>query len=257
MNKKNILSFIKGIIIPVLIVILWFFTTNYTNTPESILPKISTVGHTITEMLDNGQLQEDLGISLSRVLKGYLTAAVLGIAAGSLIGMSDTAKDLLQPVLTVIRQIPIIAWVPLIILWCGIGEESKIVVIVLASFFPVMVNTATGIRGTSKGYIEVARLYKLSRIKTFAKVYLPHSLPSILVGLRLGLGTSWMAVVAAELIASLSGIGYRMSNARSLMNSDVVIVCMLVIGLFGIIMDKLLGLAFSLLTPWTRADKGK
>ena len=153
--------------------------------------------------------------------------------------------------MTVIRQIPIIAWIPLIILWCGIGELSKIVVIVLAAFFPIMMNTMSGISSTPAGYIEVAQLYKLSFFKTFRKVYLPQ----ILVGLKLGLGISWMAVVAAELIASLSGIGYRMSNARSLMQSDVVIVCMILIGLIGILMDKILGVIFTAITPWNKKQK--
>ena len=101
----------------------------------------------------------------------------------------------------------------------------------------------------------MAQLYKLNFFKTFRKVHLPHALPQILVGLKLGLGISWMAVVAAELIASLSGIGYRMSNARSLMQSDVVIVCMILIGLIGILMDKILGGIFTVITPWNRKQK--
>jgi sulfonate transport system permease protein len=166
--------------------------------------------------------------------------------------MSETAKRILQPTLTTIRQIPIMAWIPLLILWCGIGEGSKIVVIVIASFFPVMVNTQAGISGTPLEYVEVARLYKLSRVKTFFRVYLPHALPHIQTGLKLGLGVSWMAVVAAELIASTSGIGYSMSYARTLMQSDVVIICMLVIGIIGILMDKIVSLIFSALTPWEK-----
>ncbi len=254
MKVNKIKSVLLGILLPAVILLLWFYSTNYTDTPESILPRISTVGKKIAEMVQTGQLQEDLGISLGRVLKGYLIAAVLGILLGSLIGMSETVKHIFLPTVTVIRQIPIIAWVPLIILWCGIGEASKVVVIVLAAFFPIMVNTMSGISETPSGYIEVAKLYKLSKVKTFVKVYLPHALPSILVGLKLGLGISWMAVVAAELIASLSGIGYRMSNARSLMQSETVIVCMIVIGVVGIIMDKLISVIFSLLTPWQRSN---
>ena len=188
------------------------------------------------------------------VLKGYLLSVALGTVLGSLMGMSKTIANLLQPTVTVIRQIPIIAWIPLIILWCGIGELSKVVVIVMAAFFPIMMNTMSGISSTPAGYIEVAQLYKLNYFKTFRKVYLPHALPQILVGLKLGLGISWMAVVAAELIASLSGIGYRMSNARSLMQSDMVIVCMIVIGVIGILMDKILGAIFTAITPWNKGN---
>ncbi len=251
MKAQSVKQILLGLIVPVLILAAWICTTHFRSIPTSILPKISMVWQAFLEMLQSGQLWKDLSVTLSRVVKGYLLSALLGMILGSLMGMSKTVAYLLQPTVTVIRQIPIIAWIPLIILWCGIGELSKIVVIVLAAFFPIMMNTMSGISSTPAGYIEVAQLYKLSFFKTFRKVYLPQ----ILVGLKLGLGISWMAVVAAELIASLSGIGYRMSNARSLMQSDVVIVCMILIGLIGILMDKILGVIFTAITPWNKKQK--
>ena len=255
MKAQSVKQILLGLIVPVLILAAWIFATHFRSIPTSILPKISMVWQAFLEMLQSGQLWKDLSVTLSRVVKGYLLSALLGMILGSLMGMSKTVAYLLQPTVTVIRQIPIIAWIPLIILWCGIGELSKIVVIVMAAFFPIMMNTMSGISSTPAGYIEVAQLYKLSFFKTFRKVYLPHALPQILVGLKLGLGISWMAVVAAELIASLSGIGYRMSNARSLMQSDVVIVCMILIGLIGILMDKILGVIFTVITPWNKKQK--
>jgi sulfonate transport system permease protein len=150
-----------------------------------------------------------------------------------------------------------IAWFPLIILWCGIGETSKVVVIVIAAFFQVLVNTLSGIQSTPEGYVEVAKLYRLNKFQSFLKLYLPHALPQILVGLKLGLSVSWMAVVAAELVSASSGIGYRMNDARSMMRSDRVIVCMIVIGLVGILMDKIITELFGLATPWTRLNKNK
>lgn len=249
---KKIKTLLLGLLIPVLVLILWWYVTTFGNTPESILPKIGTVGKTISEMLKEGSLQKDLATSLKRVLEGYLISAVLGIILGTAMGMSDTVKKIFYPTVTTIRQIPIMAWIPLLILWCGIGETSKVVIIVIASFFPIMVNALSGIGSTPLEYIEVARLYKLSRLKTFMRVYLPHALPNIQTGLKLGLGVSWMAVVAAELIASTSGIGYKMSYARTLMRSDIVIICMIVIGIIGILMDKILTVVFNLLTPWER-----
>lgn len=256
--KLNVLrKFLIAWILPVIIVLVWFYATTYGDIPKGILPDIPRVGKAFSDMVRSGQLQEDLLISLTRVVKGFLLSAVLGVLLGSLIGMFRPVKELLLPTITVIRQIPMIAWIPLIILWCGIGELSKVVIIVLAAFFPILVNTESGMESTPEGFIEVARLYKLSPWKTFIKVYLPHALPQILVGLKLGLGVSWMAVVASELIAATSGIGYRMSNARSMMRSDIVIVCMLVIGLVGILMDKIIGLLFSFITPWKRAENKK
>lgn len=257
MKKDWIRKTILALILPVLVVFAWWYVTTYGSIPVGILPDIPRVGNTFVEMLKSGQLKGDLIISFGRVVKGYLAAAVFGIVLGSLIGMFRTVKEVLLPVITVIRQIPMIAWIPLIILWAGIGESSKVVIIVLAAFFPILVNTESGISNTPDSYLEVAKLYKLNPWKTFTRVYLPHALPQMLVGLKLGLGISWMAVVAAELIAATSGVGYRMSDARSMMRSDIVIVCMVVIGLVGVIMDKIIGALFRMLTPWQRRGKDK
>ncbi|MBP3486909.1 MAG: ABC transporter permease [Roseburia sp.] len=254
MKKDWIRKTILALILPVLVVFAWWYVTTYGSIPVGILPDIPRVGNTFVEMLKSGQLKEDLLISIGRVVKGYLLSAALGIILGSLIGMFRTVREMLLPMITVIRQIPMIAWIPLIILWAGIGESSKVIIIVLAAFFPVLVNTESGISSTPDSYLEVAKLYKLNPWKTFARVYLPHALPQMLVGLRLGLGVSWMAVVAAELIAATSGLGYRMSNARSMMRSDIVIICMIVIGIVGVLMDKLIGYLFGLSTPWQKIN---
>ncbi len=257
MKTSYLRKIILALIIPAIIVFVWYFTTTYGSMPKGILPTIPMVGDAFADLIKSGKLKEDLFVSLSRVIKGYLISTFFGIILGSLIGMFRPVKELFIPIITVIRQIPMIAWIPLIILWCGIGEASKIAIIVLVAFFQILVNTQSGIESTPKGYIEVAKLYKLGRWKTFVKVYLPHAIPQILVGLRLGLGGSWMAVVAAELIAATSGIGYRMSTARSNMQSNVVIACMIVVGLAGVLMDKGVGLICNAFTPWNKIEKKK
>lgn len=250
MNKVK--STLLSLLIPIVVVIGWYYATNFTEISGSILPKISKVFVAFQDLIQKGQLQKDLSVSIGRVLRGYGASILLGLFLGTTMGMSQKIWHIFHLTITTIRQIPMMAWIPLIILWCGIGELSKTVIIVLAAFFPIMTNTLSGISTTPKGYIEVAQLYKLSKWKTFRKVYLPHALPHIFVGLKLGLGTSWMAVVAAELIAASSGIGYRLSDARSLMRSDIVIVCMIVIGIIGFIMDKLITALFDVLTPWEK-----
>ncbi len=254
---KNAKKIFLSLFVPVFVVIAWYYASNYTDTPPSILPGIGKVGKTFQSLIVNNQLQQDLSISFIRVIKGYLWAIILGGSLGILMGMSSTVKNIFNLSATTVRQIPMIAWIPLIMLWFGIGEKSKVIIIVIAAFFPIMINTLNGIESTPGGYIEVAKLYRLSKWKTFTKVYLPHALPSIFVGLKLGLGASWMAVVASELIAASQGIGYRMSEARSLMKSDVVITCMLVIGLVGILMDKCLIYLFRFLTPWESRNGDK
>lgn len=254
--KKNVVrKIVLALIIPAIIIIAWYLATTYKDIPVGILPTLPMVGKAFVTMIQTGELQTDLLVSLGRVLKGFAVSAVLGIILGSLIGMFERVKEMFVPMITVIRQIPIIAWIPLIIMWAGIEEPSKVIIIVIAAFFPIMVNTESGMEQTPEGLIEVARLYKLSPWQTFLKVYLPHALPQILVGLKLGLGVSWMAVVASELIASTTGIGYRLNYARGMMYADQVIVCMIVIGLVGVVMDKLIGFLFTLFTPWTRLEQ--
>ncbi|WP_313559604.1 ABC transporter permease [Ruminiclostridium cellobioparum] len=247
---KKIKVILLSLIIPVTVIIVWSIATARGVAPEAILPSIKSVLNAFRENLASGQLAQDLGISLSRVVKGYFAAVLLGVTLGTVMGMSNNVNHIFSLTLNAIRQIPMMAWIPLIILWFGIDELSKIVVIILGAFFPIMVNTFSGIRGTPPGYIEVARLYKLSRWNTFKKVYLPSAIPQIFVGLKLGLGISWMAVVAAELIASTEGIGFRISDARSMMKPDIVIMGMVVIGLVGIVMDKLLTFVSKKSTPW-------
>ena len=253
MRVKKIKNILLAFVPPIIIVLAWFYATNYGNTPSAILPKISAVGQACIANIKSGQLLNDLKESLGSVLKGYLVAAIVGIVIGSLMGMFKTIKMILQPTITCIRSIPMIAWMPMIILWCGIGQISKVVLIVIAATFPILVNTQGGMEGTPDGLVEVARLYKLNGFEKFIRVYLPHALPQILVGLKLGLSVSWMAVVGAELIASTAGIGYRLSNARSMMQSDVLILCMIIVGLIGIFMDKILGVVFATFTPWEKA----
>ncbi len=245
---------ILGLVVPAAILILWGIVSILGIFPESILPKISDVIHAFIDMTVSGILLEDLGVSILRVLEGYLAAAVLGILIGAAMGMSDTVYDLLMPTFTAIRQIPMIAWIPLVVLWFGLGEMSKIVIVFLAAFFQIMMNTYSGISSTDQSYIEVAKMYRYSKGKMFTKIYLPSAIPQIFIGLRLGLGVSWMAVVAAELVAATSGIGYRLSYARTMMESAVVIACMLVIGIIGMLMDMFLGKLTKQAMPWAGAE---
>lgn len=239
-----------GLILPVGVVAAWIFITNYRNIPAAILPKVGTVGKTFVSHVQNGRLWGDLSTSLLRVLKGYLIATVIGILLGTLMGFSKTVDSFFSTVIHMIRQIPMMAWIPLIIMWCGIGETSKVVVIVMGAFFPILMNTITGISSTSNAYVEAAELYGLSKAEIILKVYLPSALPQIFTGLKLGLGSAWMGVVAAEMLASSSGMGFRMTDARSLMQPEVVIVYMITIGVVGVLMNKLITVISMLLTPW-------
>ncbi|SDI14269.1 sulfonate transport system permease protein [Pseudobutyrivibrio sp. 49] len=243
-------DFLVSIIFPLTIVVAWFYATTVKGISGAILPEISEVIATFKSLAEKGSIQQDVIASLIRVLKGYFLAVSIGVIVGALSGMNKFVKTLIIPVATAIRQVPIIAWIPLIILWCGIGEESKVVVIVVAATFPIMVNTMSGVASTPDSFLEVAHLYKLSKWEAFLKVYMPNALPNILVGLKLGMGASWMAVVAAEMLGATSGIGYRLNDARSMLKSDQVILCIIIIGAIGILSDLILSYIFKKITPW-------
>ena len=176
---QKLLIFINMIILPVIIVLAWHFATSTGAMSTLILPRISTVLETLKEQLGNGTLTGDIGISLSRIAKGYALAVVVGILLGVLMGMNKFANRFFMLTFTAIRQIPMIAWVPILIIWFGIGEESKVAVIFLAAYFPVLVNTVSGIERTDPKLIEVGKMYHLNCWQQFAKIYLTLSIQNV------------------------------------------------------------------------------
>ena len=228
-------------ILPVIIVLaVWYLMTSSKQYTGILFPRLSTVWETITHKCMDGSLLAAVEISLARVLKGYFLVAVCGIAAGVLIGLSEHAQRFTDLIIQILKPIPPIAWIPLVILWMGIGESSKVFLIFLGGFFTILQNVMNGIRYTDKKLLEVASVMETPKWKYIFCLIIPAALPSIFTGLRVALGTCWTCVVAAELVASSSGIGYMISNARNFGQIDVVIVGMLAIGIVGKIMDFIL-----------------
>jgi sulfonate transport system permease protein len=249
-RDKSSLWILFSLILPVLVGLLWYFITKAKLVPELLLPPPGKVAAKFIEELARGRLQGDIGISLRRVLFGYLLASAVGIVMGVVMGMWRIFDEFFTLTFTAVRQIPMMAWVPLLIMWFGIGEESKIAVIFLASYFPILMNTMSGIKRTDPKLLEVGRMFQLGKLKMFLNIYLPSALPNVFVGLKLGLGISWMAVVGAEMIAASSGIGFRLNDARSLMQFPIVFSGMIAIALVGVIMDWILTFISRLATPW-------
>jgi sulfonate transport system permease protein len=247
---KKLGTILNYLILPIMIVILWETVTRFKVFPAVILPPIGMVVRSFIDQFKSGQLLADLAISIQRVLEGYSISVVLGVTLGVFMGISEKMNKFFILSLNAIRQIPIIAWMPLIILWAGIDEASKVVIIVIGSIFPILVNTINGIKLTPKEYLEVGQMFKLSKWDLLQKIYFPSAIPFIFTGLKLGLGTSWMVVVAAEIIAASSGIGYRINDARSLMRPEVVIVGMIMIAIIGVFMDQILSKILKKITPW-------
>ncbi|MDD3030137.1 MAG: ABC transporter permease [Alphaproteobacteria bacterium] len=228
------------IFLPVLLIAVWQGLYETGAVQALLLPPPSAIAATGWDLSISGELARHLGISLLRVLEGFALAALLGVVLGVGLGLSrplDRATDLL---IQLIKPIPPIAWIPLTILWFGIGEEGKVFIIFLGAFFPILVNTMDGIRQTDVKFVELARVLETSRLRFIAKVVLPGALPSIMTGMRVGMMVAWMCVVAAELIAASSGVGFLIMDARQMMQTDRVFVGMIAIGAIGKLLDVVL-----------------
>jgi len=255
MTRHKVLWTLFSLILPAAIIFLWTWAAEEELVSALLLPSPAKVFETFRSLLQTGTLQKDISVSLRRILAGYSLSVAVGVLLGVVMGMSRVAEKFFSFTFTSVRQIPMIAWVPLLIIWFGIGEKSKVAVIFLAAYFPILMNTLSGIRRTDPKLVEVGKMYKLSRFRLFATIYLPSALPSIFVGLKLGLGISWMAVVGAEMIAASSGIGFRLNDARSLMQFPIVFSGMIAIAIVGVVMDLFLTLLSRLAAPWEREKK--
>lgn len=242
----------KGLVLPLVIVGLWYGASSLGVLNKQLMPDIHSVWNAFVKFLGDGSLYHHTLISLQRVLLGFGLAAFLAIPTGLLLGWFPKLQPWINPTLDFLRQIPPVAWIPLLIMWFGIGEGSKLAVIFYAAYFPIMLNTQLGVSQISRMYWEVASLYKISLFNTLLKLIIPGSISAVLTGLRLGLGMSWRSLVAAEMIAASSGLGYFINTARSLVRLDQMVVGIIIIGIFGLVIDRLFVLIENSL-PWNEA----
>lgn len=207
--------------------------------PANLLPAPSEVARTIVWLAQHG-LAAHLLASAARVAAGSMIGAALAILFGALVGLDCRAEALFDPSFQALRAIPSLAWVPLLLLWLGIDEAPKIVMIAIGAFFPVYMGVSSGIRSADRKLVEVARLYRLSGSALAWRVLLPSALPSILTGLRNGLSLAWMFMVAAELIAASRGLGYLLSDGRETGRADIVLAAIGLLALLGKASDSLM-----------------
>ena len=202
------------------------------------------------DMLASGQLPGDMAASLTRVLTGFVLGAAAAVPVGFLMGWYRTARGLIEPVVQFFRMIPPLAIIPLAIVTMGIGELPKIFVIFLASFLSSVIAVYGGVINVNATLIAAARVLGANDRIIFLRVVVPASLPFIMVGLRIGLASSWTTVVAAELIAAQSGLGFRMQQAQLYYELPTIFVSLITIGILGLLMDRILLAAERRLTSW-------
>jgi sulfonate transport system permease protein len=208
--------------------------------PAHQMPAPTQVAQTLFNLAVSGELLRHINASLLRVAAGFLIGASLAIVIGTWVGLSRRAEAYLEPTFQALRAIPSLAWVPLLLLWLGIDETPKVVLIALGAFFPVYLALLAGIRNIDRKLVEVGQLYQLSRFALVRRILLPAALPNLFTGLRGALSLSWMFLVAAELIAATRGLGYLLSDGRETSRPDLVIAAILLLAVLGKLSDSLL-----------------
>jgi NitT/TauT family transport system permease protein len=221
------------------LVAIWWATVSATK--SVIFPTPWGVVAGTLELLKDGTLWRHIGASLMRVGAGFGLAVCIAVPLGLWMGWVRGAYRMLNPVFQILRPISPIAWIPIAILWFGVGNASPIYLIFISSVFPMVVQTTAGVHTIEKRYLRAAENFGVSRATLFKQVVIPAVLPQVLVGMRIGLGVAWLVVVAAEMIALRSGLGYMIMDARNAGNRyDLVIAGMIIIGLIGLSLDGIM-----------------
>lgn len=244
------LRFLIGWIVPVLLLVVWEAAVRGHLLSSTLLPAPSAVAVAGWRLLRNGELVSNISISFSRAMLGFLIGGGLGLGFGVANGLSAFSRQLLDPSLQMVRNIPHLALIPLVILWFGIGESAKLFLVALGVFFPIYINSYHGIRTADPQLVEMGRAYGMRGWRLFRRVILPGALPSIFVGLRYGLGTMWLTLIVAETIASSDGIGHMAMQAREFLQTDVVVLAILIYALLGKLADSAVRLLEHAYLPW-------
>jgi len=248
----RLLAFGAGLLLPLLLLGLWQYAVNRHWLAEQILPPPALVRDSLLELWQNGDLTMHLAISLQRLGWSLLLGGGAGLALGLAMGVSPSARVYLYPSFALVAQFPVIGWVPLLIIFAGIGEALKVAAISIAVVVPVALNTYQGIRNIPRALLEVAAVYRFSFLQTLRRLVLPAAAGGIFNGLRQGVMQGWLALVFVELLASSEGIGYLMVWGRQLLQLDIVVVGMLAIGAVGILLDRLLAWGEARVQGWQR-----
>lgn len=225
---------------PLALLLLWEIASRAGLIPSRVIAAPSQIGDTLWELMRSGELLHHLLVSLKRAVTGLSIGVVVGASIALVTGLSRRGEVILDAPMQMLRTIPSLALVPLFILWFGIGEFTKVALIVMGTTFPIYLNLFAGIRNIDPKLIEAGNTLGLNRRELIWHVILPGALPSFFVGLRYSLGISWLALVFVEQINTTAGIGFLASDARDFMRTDVIVICLLIYSLLGLVIDGLI-----------------
>lgn len=230
----------RGVILPLILLAAWALCSRARIFPEGMVPSPLEVVQGFGEEVRRGRLYDDLIASLYRVFVGFLLAVALGVPVGLGIGLNAKMREALLPTVNFFRSLSPLAWIPFALMWFGLGDPPAIFLIFLTSFFPMALATAAAVSSIPSIYFRVARDLGLDGMELLTHVTLPAILPQVITALRITAGMSWVVVVAAEMIAGREGLGFLITDARNQLRPDLLVVGMIVIGLIGIVLDRLL-----------------
>ncbi|WP_396641363.1 ABC transporter permease [Microbacterium sp.] len=233
---------IGGVVVPLAILAIWQAVTASGLIPPYRLPPPATVVQAAIQLADSGDLWIHIAISVQRVLLGFAIGSVIGLAGAAVVGLTKAGDVLLSPILAAFRAIPSLALVPLLLLWMGIGEDSKVTLIAIGAFFPVFTTVSVALRQVDPHSVEMARSFSLRGFALFRTVQLPSVVPSIMSGLRLALAQSWLFLVAAELIAASMGLGWLLTDSQSTGRVDRILLAIVLLALLGTLTNGILSL---------------
>ena len=220
------------------IVTIWQMVVSFTNAHVTLLPSPLLTAQSFFELVVTGELFIHIGASLGRVISAWALSALVAIPLGLAMGRWGGFERLVDLVIELFRPISPLAWIPLAILWFGIGETGKIFIIFIATFFPILLNTVSGVKSVDPVLIRAGQVLGCNDDRSlFIKVILPAAMPTIVVGLRISFGTGWAAIIAAELVAAQIGLGYLIADGMEILRSDLVLVGMVTIGVLGVLID--------------------
>ncbi|TDT65249.1 ABC transporter permease [Frigoribacterium sp. PhB116] len=232
-----------GAILPAAVLLAWVLATEVVDVPSNNLPSPSDVWLAAVQLAQAGLLGQYVAISVQRVLIGFAIGAGIGIVLGAVVGLSRVGEALLAPSIAAVRAVPSLAWVPLLILYLGIGEDSKITLIAIGAAFPVFTTVAGSLRHVDPQLVEAGRAYGLGPVSLFTTVQLPAVIPSLVSGLRLALAQAWLFLVAAELIASSMGLGFLLTDSQYNGRVDRMFLAIILLALLGTLTDFVLNAA--------------
>jgi len=241
---------------PIAIVVLWQVLGDSGVLDEDTLATPWQVFQTARDMWEDGSLQDAVSTSLQRVIFGLAIGLAVATVLATVAGLFRLGEDIIDAPIQMLRTVPVIGLIPLLIVWFGIGEEPKILLIALAVTFPLYLNIYAGIRGVDSTLIEAARTLGLSWFGQVRSVVLPAALPNALVGLRYSLGSAWLALVFGETINATAGIGYEMNTAREFFRTDAIIVCLVLYAILGLVADLIVRFLERTLLSWRPAFSG-